>query len=225
MSFVARSESTGKLIDLEDGIILPMNVNQDDLICQLDDCRDSDGKPSRMFMKNGDVIRAHFAHSSECTSKLVSHPESEEHMLGKKIIAEWLRQRFTSYGYSGFNVQTEVQHPKVGRIADVQITFSGGVRLVHEIQLSKITAEELEERTRSYRRAGISAVWWIGENSSADIPNNKNWLWKEYGGSYVIRIGAGAPDMYSIGPNDESNSEMSNHLLQNSRITFQRKGH
>lgn len=104
-------------------------------------------------------------HKSECTATLEHHPESLEHLLGKKFLAERLSLGLQKTSHSK-NCSVEIEYPiqgagENGRIADVALVYSNGNILIQECQLSPITTDELEQRSCDYRLAGVPDVTWF----------------------------------------------------------------
>lgn len=55
------------------------------------------------------------------------------------------------------------------RIPDIAVLDSdGSIVEAHEIQLTKVTTAELDERTQSYDDAGIECVWWFGKGCQTE---------------------------------------------------------
>jgi len=55
------------------------------------------------------------------------------------------------------------------RVPDIAVLDSDGrIVEVHEIQLTKVTTAELDERTRSYDDAGIECIWWFGKGCQTE---------------------------------------------------------
>mgnify|MGYP001952948993 CR=1 FL=1 len=73
---------------------------------------------------------------------------------------------------------------EVKRIIDIAMIFPNGWIVAHEIQLSSITTENLENRTNDYRKLGIDVFWWFGK--SADKKANREWAIEKYGQSLSI---------------------------------------
>lgn len=187
MPFVARLRSTGATFAITD-CPRPKELDRSDLVCHLPDC----GAP--LFVKAGLMVKPHFAHMPDapCASKLESHPESAAHRAGKLTVAQWLRESLHASGYTNIRIEFEVPVPEAGRVADVMVTFPGGMREAHEFQLAKISHHDIERRTLAYHHVGIAAVWWIGEGSDADSPSNREWLIRELGECPLVRLGADA---------------------------------
>jgi len=184
MPFVAKLKSTGQRISIDDYERPREQLASGDIICQFPDCG------SDLFVKSGLIIKPHFAHkpNSPCRTSLEAHPESAEHRLGKRMVAQWLAENFKSKGYERVRIEYEVVVPEAGRVADVMVTFPGGMREAHEIQLARISHHDIERRTLSYLNAGISAIWWIGESSDSDQPSNREWLLRETGELLLLKI-------------------------------------
>jgi competence CoiA-like predicted nuclease len=185
MPFVAALKSTGARIVITDFERPREQLDPDDIVCQFPDCG------AALFVKAGLVVSPHFAHrpGSPCQTKLESHPESAEHRLGKATVARWLAEHFKANGYQNVRIDLEVPVYEAGRVADVMVTFPGGMREAHEIQLAKIAHHDIERRTLAYHSVGIATVWWLGEDSDADQPSNREWLLRELGECPLVRLG------------------------------------
>jgi competence CoiA-like predicted nuclease len=72
-----------------------------------------------------------------------------------------------------------------GRVIDILVTWPMGWREAHEIQLSAITPQALEERTDDYLRSGIDVIWWIGNR--ANTKENKDWCMERFGEAYILQ--------------------------------------
>ena len=103
--------------------------------------------------------------------------------MGKRLIAEALRDVLDGMGLGEAVVEYEVPVAtrESHRVIDVCVAYPCGWREAHECQLAAITPEELEIRTRDYLDAGIDCVWWLGEGSRADRPENREWLYRKQG--------------------------------------------
>jgi competence protein CoiA len=175
MPFVALHKETKKRIDITSINNPRQFLKAGDFICQL--CE----KP--MIVKAGEVLQAHFAHQASCpNTEYSSQPESPEHREAKKYLAEHLVEEFPMY--AGATIEYEVPIKEVRRIADLLVTWPGGHRQAHEVQLSAITTGTLKKRTEDYEQAGIDVVWWLGK--SAKTQTNINWSYETFGLSYII---------------------------------------
>lgn len=178
MPFIAKSKTTGDRVDITRFASPRLELNASDIICQL--C----GAP--MIIRSGKIVRPHFAHKNECSSDYQSHPESPEHLLAKLIISEKIKAEWKEYGDA--KVEFEYPVPEVKRIIDIAMLFPMGWIVAHEIQLSSITTEQLENRTKDYRNAGIDVVWWLGK--SADTPANRSWCVENFGVCFTLNYQA-----------------------------------
>jgi competence CoiA-like predicted nuclease len=142
-------------------------------------CKFCDGKIS---IKDGKLRAKHFFHINNCTSDFERHAESPQHNLGKELIAKHIKEYWSEYS----NAEIKFEYPikEVKRIIDIAMLFPNGWIVAHEIQLSSITTENLENRTNDYRKLGIDVFWWFGK--SADKKANREWAIEKYGQSLSI---------------------------------------
>jgi hypothetical protein len=92
------------------------------------------------------------------------HPsESAEHVAGKAYIAANAYTIDPSCAPDSALFEERIWIPGEGkyRIADVAFR-SGSLTIVHEVQLSPITLDELSDRTRDYFSAGCDVQWHFG---------------------------------------------------------------
>lgn len=137
----------------------------------------------QMFIRKSPKGRFHFFHKHSCTSDYYSHPETPEHLSGKSFVAEYIFPKLVEY--SNFNPIFEEPLHEVKRIADIICKVPIGWWVAHEIQLSPITVEKLEERTQDYLKAGVDLIWWFGK--SADTRQNREWSVNKFGFSpYIV---------------------------------------
>jgi len=175
MPFIAIDKNTGKPIDILEISNPHLTLKKSEFICQL--CGEA------MFLKAGPILRPHFSHFADCKSDYkTGHSETANHLFAKMELKRILRAQFSNL--ENIEIEYEVPIPEIKRVADVLVTFPMGWRMAHEIQLSSITLEDLEERTNDYFRGGIDVYWWLGE--SADIPSNRMWCVKKFGFSLSI---------------------------------------
>jgi competence protein CoiA len=169
MPFIARSKSSGKRVNILEHQNPRESLVKDDLVCPL--C----SKP--LIIRAGFVRIAHFAHKQECTSDYQSQPETQEHLLAKQYLAAEIKNIWKEYSSASVELEYVVEECK--RVADLAMIFPSGWIVAHKIQLSAITTEELNERTKDYTDAGIDVVWWLGK--SADTKDNRQWCLKNFG--------------------------------------------
>lgn len=132
---------------------------------------------SDMIVVDGSKVISHFRHKSECTSGYASHPESAAHLMMKKIVSEKLKKDIPEYGDAEAFLEYPV--PEINRIIDVAFIFRQGWKVAHEIQLSSITYDVLQERTSDYHAAGFDVFWWLGQKANTD--KNKDWCAETFG--------------------------------------------
>jgi competence CoiA-like predicted nuclease len=123
----------------------------------------------------------HFAHTHSCSSTIDRHPESPEHEQGKLRIAQFLQQQIGD-DLSKCAIEVEYRLPdcgKNGRVADVALVYDNGNLLICECQLSKITSNELEQRTRDYYAIGADVLWFLGR--AANTSENRDWIRSMFG--------------------------------------------
>lgn len=105
-------------------------------------------------------VRQHFKHISGGKAGHEAAGEGFNHILGKTVIAAWLRSQ-------GFDAQleqgVETQRHRRARVADVMgIDTSTGQRFAFEIQYAPLTVTDWDARTKEYRAAGIPVTWLFG---------------------------------------------------------------
>ena len=170
MPFVARNAETNERIDITRIINPRAALVATHLVCQLCD--------ERMLVRQGFVVRPHFAHTKACARPYEGHPESIEHLLGKFHISQYLQQHPE---FAGATIDLEVPIHARKRIADIMATFPHGHRVAVEIQLASITPEQLEARSKDYLDDDIDVIWVLGKTAAAS-PSNKEWCRAMLGG-------------------------------------------
>ena len=135
--FVAKNHQ-GELCNLLDGI--PERQAFECPACQ-----------EPVILRNGSIMRPHFAHVSLKTCHFFHENESEEHLALKAELFSNLSQRHI--------VEIEKFLPGLGQIADLWV----GEKLVLEVQCSRLSEQRLLERTKAYQNAGYHVRWLLGE--------------------------------------------------------------
>lgn len=169
MPFIALDKTTKERIDITKLDNPREHLRSGDVICQL--CE------SPMIVKAGLIKRHHFAHYAECSSDYEQHPESEEHLRGKEIVAAQASEWFSEL--TNAKPDYEVRIPEVMRVADVLFQFPNGWRVVCEVQLASITVGQLQQRTDDYLRAGIDVYWFFGKGAASE--SNLRWSIATFG--------------------------------------------
>ncbi|VEE21754.1 competence protein CoiA [Streptococcus equinus] len=131
-------DENGKLVSLLDEI-----PKRQDFCCPA--CH------SPVRLKNGTVMRVHFAHVSLENCDFYSENESGEH-LGLKS------ELYRSISRTD-EVVIEKILPELGQAADLFVND----KLALEVQCSRLSEKRLRQRTISYQNAGYSVLWLLGE--------------------------------------------------------------
>lgn len=107
---------------------------------------------SEVVFKNGSIKLPHFAHKQLKACTLGNENESEQHLMLKKELYEWLKE----------TESVEIEHylPELRQTPDLLI--NGKVAL--EIQCSPLSLKRLHERTMNYRLHGFKVVWLMGRD-------------------------------------------------------------
>lgn len=174
MSFVAKDKTTNQRIDITCVQNPRLVLIAENIVCQVCD--------GPMIIKAGEIFRHHFAHKVLCPFEYQSHPESPEHLFGKWIVSQKVKEEWKEY--SSAKIEFEYFVPEVKRIIDIAMVFPNGWIVAHEIQLASITVGELRQRTEDYYHAGIDVLWWLGK--SADTITNQDWCIAQFGFSLSL---------------------------------------
>lgn len=102
-------------------------------------------------LKQGKILRKHFAHLSLRDCHFYHENESAEHL-------ELKARLFTSLA-ANHKVEVEKVLPALQQIADL-LVFD---KLALEVQCSRLSIERLCERTQAYRKAGYQVLWLLGK--------------------------------------------------------------
>ena len=104
-----------------------------------------------LILKNGRVMRPHFAHKNLVACQAFSENESEEHLLGKQLIEKNCQKFHLPY-------EVEAYLPKLQQRPDILIQSNIAI----EFQCSTLSIERLKERTDNYHRHGYQVIWLLG---------------------------------------------------------------
>lgn len=181
MPFIAKHRLTGERIDITTLASPRLSLRPEECVCPLCD--------GPLIVKAGRIVVHHFAHKVACTSDWGYHPESPQHLAGKRYLRDTLPLYLDEY--KDARIEYEVQIPEIRRVVDVLATLPLGWRIAHEVQLASITVEELEERTIDYNSAGIDVLWWLGGNAAT--PANESWCYSVFGFSLGLHFSRGVP--------------------------------
>ncbi|BAQ63905.1 competence protein CoiA [Geminocystis sp. NIES-3709] len=130
------------------------------LFCPFCDCP--------MFPRSSVYKVPHFVHKRQ--NSCSSSGETYQHLFAKHKLAEQLREANPN---DIITVEHRIPTLLSYRIIDVAQNKNGYL-IAHEIQLSPITVEELQQRVNDYTQQGIESIWYFGET------NAKNKAIKEY---------------------------------------------
>ncbi|WP_394404934.1 competence protein CoiA [Streptococcus sp. 20-1249] len=108
------------------------------------------GAPVRL--KNGTIMRPHFAHINLADCRYFSENESTQHLELKASLYEWASK--------SVQVGVEVALPSIQQIADLLVED----KLALEVQCSTLPIDRLQERTQSYHKAGYQVLWLLGKD-------------------------------------------------------------
>lgn len=131
-------DENGRLVSLLDGI--PANQN---FVCPA--CR------SAVRLKNGKVMRPHFAHVSLDKCDFYSENESSEHLQLKAALYHAVSRTE--------QVVVEKVLPDLHQVADLFVNDN----LALEVQCSRLSEQRLFQRTKAYQSHGIQVLWLLGE--------------------------------------------------------------
>lgn len=104
-----------------------------------------------VYLKNGQIMRPHFAHKSLQDCHFYVENESQEHLSLKAK----LYQALTAH----YEVQVEEFLPQLNQVADLLVEKY----LALEVQCSRLPEKRLRDRTQAYRQAGYVVRWLLGE--------------------------------------------------------------
>lgn len=106
-----------------------------------------------VHLRRGKIKVAHFAH---CRGAGCSYGEgeTEEHLLGKLQIHQWLAQK-------GITARVEYYLSKISQRPDIMFQWRGQ-QVVIEFQCSPLSVQRIRERNQGYRFLGIHPYWYLG---------------------------------------------------------------
>lgn len=137
-------DENGRLVSLLDGI--PANQN---FVCPA--CR------SAVRLKNGKVMRPHFAHVSLDKCDFYSENESSEHLQLKAALYHAVSRTE--------QVVVEKVLPDLHQVADLFVNDN----LALEVQCSRLSEQRLFQRTKAYQSHGIQVLWLLGKSCGLAI--------------------------------------------------------
>lgn len=110
------------------------------------------GCQGQVRLKQGTILRPHFAHVSLKACQYGYENESAQHLELKSVLYRWLKHEVS--------VEIEAILPELGQIADLLVEE----KLALEVQCSSLTIQRLQERTKAYQDQGIEVLWLLGKD-------------------------------------------------------------
>jgi len=139
----------------EDHLVSLLMLSRD----EIDACRKIDFYcpccEGRVFLKAGKIKLPHFAHAPHQICDAVSEGETEEHLLGKKQLYEWLVKQH-------YEVELEKYFTTFKQRADLYVMVNGKEYAI-EFQCSVISLEQIKKRTKMYVKHHITPIWILSE--------------------------------------------------------------
>ena len=120
------------------------------LRCQIPICH------KKMKFRCGDINIAHFAHIETCNYEFYE-PETEQHIMGKKMLRDRLVECFPTA-----SISLETWIPETHQVADVLVTHPNGRKWAFEFQCSRIPGKVWKLRHQKYIEAGVKDFWIFG---------------------------------------------------------------
>lgn len=105
----------------------------------------------QLILKQGRRIVAHFAHWPTASCEYTNEGESEEHRMAKREIRQALLQ---VPGVTDIRLERYLREVR----PDVSFVVNGQMVAI-EIQLSQLSPEKIEGRTKAYARRNIAVLW------------------------------------------------------------------
>jgi competence protein CoiA len=137
----------------------------------------------KMFSRDRNGFILHFVHNQKSENCPLSKGETWKHLEGKRIIFDILKQQIFKLPEnikSLYSIDIEHRITKINRIIDVALLYQNQAVEAHEIQISKISLPELENRTQDYNSQGIATYWYFEKNGSL-TQEVQDWLLSNYG--------------------------------------------
>lgn len=106
-----------------------------------------------LILKQGEIVITHFAHYPKKRCSSFSEGESPNHIEGKKILYKWLSRYYPTVELEGFL-------PQIQQRPDLYFENERKDKICVEFQCSKLSRDEMLERTLTYHRHNYT-VWWI----------------------------------------------------------------
>lgn len=119
---------------------------------------------SKVIIRSGRKVIPHFSHLPHSVCRY-GNGEGVYHEMGKYLLYQWLSEQ-------NIEVDLEVYFPQINRRADLVIKVLNKIIII-EFQCTKISAEEIAERTSAYNQIKLHVIWIIGMNHFKRLGNNQ----------------------------------------------------
>jgi|GEM_PF-6016037 len=189
MPWTAISEKTGKHVNLAlkqvQSTFFNTNVFKDAMGHKFI-CPNCGNKVSPVKRAN---TRIYFRHApidhNKCTEKLVGYDNSNNHFEAVCALCQYLEDKYKENVYRNLYGETylltEYSFKNISRRADIVLFNSENKPIVvHEVQISKISSEEVESRTNDYESIDLECIWHFGLAAALD-KNLTEWFIRKYG--------------------------------------------
>ena len=110
------------------------------------------GCQGQVRLKQGTILRPHFAHIILKDCHYAYENESAQHLELKSALYRWLKHEVA--------VEIEAVLPELAQIADLLVEE----KLALEVQCSSLSIQRLLERTKAYQDQGIEVLWLLGKD-------------------------------------------------------------
>ncbi|BAC13171.1 competence protein CoiA [Oceanobacillus iheyensis] len=119
---------------------------------------------SKVIIRSGSKVIPHFSHLPHSNCRL-GNGEGMYHEMGKYELYQWLSNQ-------NIEVDLEVYFPQINRRADLVIKVLNKIIII-EFQCTKISAEEIAERTSAYNQINLHVIWIVGMNHFNRLGSNQ----------------------------------------------------
>ncbi|MCX5070787.1 hypothetical protein OOJ91_33625 [Micromonospora lupini] len=110
---------------------------------------------------------------------------------------------------AGFSVEVEARSPTGKRVTDVLVRGEGGLKLGHELQVSKLSVPTIKKRIRIAREDGLMPMW-TTDNAAVQVEHRAPWAtipstnagWVRAGTELLVSGGARTAEIERCGRRD-----------------------
>lgn len=114
----------------------------------------------KVYLKIGEIIQPHFAHFKKNQCEVFSEGETEEHLKGKKLLAEAFKE-INKQKKLDLRIEIEAYLPKLKQRPDL-LVCTEDEKYAIEFQCSSISIEDVLRRTKGYQKYGYQVIWVLG---------------------------------------------------------------